>query len=648
MPVDDSATAVETVFRMEFPRVVAVLVRATGSLDLAEELAQDALVDALRQWPHEGAPSNPGAWLTAVAKRKAIDRFRRDRTRAGKYAEMAGALRLHGTATPDDAEVDIDEDTIEDDRLRVIFVACHPVLAPASRAALTLRLVGGLTTIEIARAYVVPERTIAQRIVRAKKAIARAGVAYEVPQGEDRAARLGSVLEVVYLIFNEGYAATTGEHWLRPELCGEALRLGRSLAALMPEEAEVHGLVALMEFQSSRLRARVGPAGEPVLLADQDRRHWDTLHISRGESALTRATELSSAPGPYALQAAIAACHTRAFRPEETDWDELVRRYETLAAVMPSPIVELNRAVAVSMASGPGAALPLVEDLGALGVLERYHLLHSVRGDLLDKLGRFDDAAESKRIFAEGGAHPVVAGGGRVALVEDQIDDLEHRRQPRLELGAARHLERHLGVGERALGAHDPLLDRRLGGEKAARNLVGRESAEQAQRERDARFRREDRMARDEHEAKQIVADVVVDRRVEIGSAFLLLPLQLDAELLVLSVEHLATTELIDGATLGGVHEPRARVIWDSRLGPLIERREECVLREVLGQAHVAGHAREPGNQPGRFDSPDRVDCSVCVRDSHAEQSSCHPAAAPAAVGICCRSTPGVSRRLPP
>ena len=391
MPVVDSATAVETVFRMEFPRVVAVLVRATGSLELAEELAQDALVDALRQWPDQGTPSNPGAWLTAVAKRKAIDRFRRDRTAAGKYAEMARALSAHGAPSPDDA--DVDDDTIEDDRLRVIFVACHPVLAPASRAALTLRLVGGLTTAEIARAYVAPEPTIAQRIVRAKKAIAQAGVAYEVPQGADRAIRLGSVLEVVYLIFNEGYAATTGEDWLRPELCGEALRLGRSLAALVPEEAEVHGLVALMEFQSSRLRARVGPAGEPVLLADQDRRRWDTLHIRRGESALGRATELSSTPGPYALQAAIAACHARAFRPEETDWDELVRRYEMLAAVMPSPIVELNRAVAVSMASGPAVALALVEDIVALGVLDRYHLLHSVRGDLLGKLGRFDEAA---------------------------------------------------------------------------------------------------------------------------------------------------------------------------------------------------------------------------------------------------------------
>jgi RNA polymerase sigma factor (sigma-70 family) len=365
----------------------------TGSIDLAEELAQDALVDALRQWPHEGTPANPGAWLTAVARRKAIDRFRRDRTRAGKYAQIGRSLQLRGTAGPEDGVPDAE--MIEDDRLRLIFVACHPVLAVAARAALTLRLVGGLTTAEIARAYVVPEPTVAQRIVRAKKAIARAGLPFEVPKGEDRTARLGSVLEVIYVIFNEGYSATSGESWLRPELCGEALRLGRALAGLAPEEPEVHGLVALMEFQSSRLSARVGPWGEPVLLADQDRRRWDTLHINRGEAALARATELSKTPGPYALQAAIAACHARAFRLEETDWAELVRCYEALSAVMPSPIVELNRAVALSMAAGAAAALPLVDELVALGVLDRYHLLHSVRGDLLDKLGRYEEAARA-------------------------------------------------------------------------------------------------------------------------------------------------------------------------------------------------------------------------------------------------------------
>ena len=391
MAAADSTAAVETVFRFEFPRVVAALVRATGSLDLAEELAQDALVDALAQWPHEGTPTNPGAWLTTVAKRKAVDRFRRDRTLADKYSQIGRLLPGHTTSTPEDAAVD--EEMIGDDRLRLIFVACHPILAVPSRVALTLRLVGGLTTSEIARAYVVPEPTIAQRIVRAKKAIARAGVPFEVPEGEDRAARLGSVLEVVYLIFNEGYSATAGDDWLRPELCGEALRLGRALAGLVPKEPEVHGLVALMELQSSRLRARVGPAGEPVLLADQDRRRWDTLHISRGEAALARAMDLTQTPGPYALQAAIAACHTRAFRPQETDWAELVRRYEELAAIMPSPIVELNRAVALSMAAGPAAALPLVEELAALGVLDRYHLLHSVHGDLLDKLGRDEEAA---------------------------------------------------------------------------------------------------------------------------------------------------------------------------------------------------------------------------------------------------------------
>jgi predicted RNA polymerase sigma factor len=292
-----------------------------------------------------------------------------------------------------DVEVDDGED-IDDDRLRLIFVACHPVLPVNSRVALTLRLVGGLTTAEIARAYVVPESTIAQRIVRAKKAIAKAGVPFEIPSGEDRAVRLGAVLEVVYLIFNEGYSATAGDDWMRPELCGEALRLGRVLAGQAPGEAEVHGLVALMEFQSSRLRARLGRNGEPILLLNQDRRLWDGLHIRLGEAALRRADELASEPGPYALQAAIAACHVRAFRPEETDWPELVRLYEQLARRMPSPIVELNRAVAVSRASGPEVGLQLVDQLVDTGTLARYHLLSSVRGDLLEQLGRHDEAAE--------------------------------------------------------------------------------------------------------------------------------------------------------------------------------------------------------------------------------------------------------------
>jgi len=380
---------------MEFPRVVASLAAFVGDIGLAEELAQDALVDALRQWPGEGTPRNPGAWLTTVGKRKAVDLFRRNRTLTGKYAQLSHELEA---AVPghDDAVVELhssSSEDIPDDRLRLIFVACHPVLPVPARVALTLRLVGGLTVPEIARAYVVPEPTVAQRIVRAKKTIAEAGVPFEVPSGEDRAARLGAVLEVIYLIFNEGYSATAGEDWLRPELCDEALRLGRVLAALAPDESEVQGLIALMEFQSSRLRARTGPSGAPVLLLDQDRRSWDRLHINRGVAALERADALASPRGPYALQAAIAACHTRALRPEETDWDELVSLYDELAHTTPSPIVELNRAVAISRASGPGAALALVDQLVETKTLERYHLLYSVRGDLLDRLGRHDEAA---------------------------------------------------------------------------------------------------------------------------------------------------------------------------------------------------------------------------------------------------------------
>ncbi len=395
MPATDSTAAIEAVFRMEFPRVVAALASFVGDIGMAEELAQDALVDALRQWPRDGAPRNPGAWLTTVGKRKAVDLFRRNRTLAAKYAQLSHELK---SAVPghDDAVVEIDlasSEDIPDDRLRLIFVACHPVLAVPARVALTLRLVGGLTVPEIARAYVVSESTVAQRIVRAKKTIAKAGVPFEVPTGEDRAVRLGAVLEVIYLVFNEGYSATSGEDWLRPELCAEALRLGRVLAALAPDEPEVHGLVALMEFQSSRLRARTGPSGAPVLLLDQDRRTWDRLHVNRGEAALARADALREPRGPYTLQAAIAACHAHSLRPEETDWDELVRLYGELARTTPSPIVELNRAVAVSMASGPGAALALVDQLIGTHTLERYHLLYSVRGDLLDRLGRHDEAA---------------------------------------------------------------------------------------------------------------------------------------------------------------------------------------------------------------------------------------------------------------
>ncbi|HZU72002.1 MAG TPA: RNA polymerase sigma factor [Acidimicrobiales bacterium] len=394
MAAADSTAAIEAAYRVEFPRVVAVLASFTGDIGLAEELAQDALVDALRQWRHDGIPRNPGAWLTTVGKRKAIDAFRRDRVSADKYSRIARELQTLSPVDTDDPALGVvSSDEINDDRLRLIFVACHPVLAVPARVALTLRLVGGLTVPEIARAYVVPEATIAQRIVRAKRTIARAGVPFEVPVGEDRLTRLGAVLEVIYLVFNEGYSATGGEDWVRPELCGEALRLGRVLSGLMPDEAEVYGLVALMELQASRLRARVGPTGAPVLLLDQDRRMWDRLHIGRGEAALARADELASPRGPYALQAAIAACHARSFRPEETDWKEIVALYTELARVMPSPIVELNRAVAVSRASGPAEALAMVDVLVAAGALDRYHLLYSVRGDLLDQLGRHGEAA---------------------------------------------------------------------------------------------------------------------------------------------------------------------------------------------------------------------------------------------------------------
>jgi RNA polymerase sigma-70 factor (ECF subfamily) len=391
VPAADSTAAIEAVYRIEFPRVVAVLARMVRDLDLAEELAQEALVDALRQWPRDGTPRNPGAWLTAVGKRRAVDRIRRDRTLARKYAllgqEPTQTALDYMLAEPED------EESIEDDRLRLIFVSCHPVVPVAGRVALTLRLVGGLSVPEIARAYVVPEATIAQRIVRAKRSIAQAGVPFEVPSGPERVVRLGAVLEVIYLVFNEGHSATAGEEWVRTDLCAEALRLGRVLAGLMPDEAEVHGLVALMEFQSSRLGARIGPSGEAVLLLDQDRRTWDQLLIRRGIDALARADGLEHTRGPYALQAAIAGRHARAVRAEETDWHQLVALYTELAHLISSPIVELNRAVAVSMAFGPEPALALVDALVANGSLARYHLLSSVRGDLLDRLGRHDEAA---------------------------------------------------------------------------------------------------------------------------------------------------------------------------------------------------------------------------------------------------------------
>jgi RNA polymerase sigma-70 factor (ECF subfamily) len=358
---------------------------------LAEELSQDALVAALEQWPESGVPDNPGAWLMATAKHRAIDLLRRSTTLERKQKELAREIELGlGTAERDiDAELD---DRVGDDLLRLIFMACHPVLSTQARAALTLRLLGGLTTEEIARAFLVPEPTVAQRIVRAKRTLAEARIAFEDPTREELAERLSSVLEVVYLIFNEGYSATAGDDWLRPALCEEALRLGRILAGLAPEEPEVHGLVALMEIQASRSRARVGPRGEPVLLVDQDRGRWDHVLVQRGLAALERAERLGGSLGPYALQAAIAACHARARSVEETDWAQIVALYDGLYQLSGSPVVELNRAVAVGMAFGPAAGLELVDELVVEGSLDGYHLLSSVRGDLLAKLGRNEEA----------------------------------------------------------------------------------------------------------------------------------------------------------------------------------------------------------------------------------------------------------------
>jgi RNA polymerase sigma factor (sigma-70 family) len=388
--------AIETVIRLESSRLIAGLARyASGDIGIAEELAQDAVVAALEQWPRAGVPANPGAWLMTVAKRRAVDQFRRNRELERKYAQIGRAL----AAEKDDGTAALDrvaDDDIDDDLLRLIFISCHPVLPVQGRVALTLRLLGGLTTAEIARAFVLPEPTIAQRIVRAKKTLAAARVPFETPDGQERRARLSSVLEVIYLVFNEGYSATAGDDWMRPALCHEALRLGRVLAQLAPEEPEVHGLVALMEIQSSRIGARTGPSGEPVLLLDQDRARWDRLHINRGLDALAQAESLGGTRGPYVLQAAIAACHARAFRPEDTDWARITELYTVLAEVMPSPIVELNRAVAVSMAFGPSAGLDLVDQLAAEPSLRNYHLLPSVRGDLLLKLGR---AAEAQAEF---------------------------------------------------------------------------------------------------------------------------------------------------------------------------------------------------------------------------------------------------------
>lgn len=385
---------IEAVWRIESARIIAGVARIVRDVGLAEELAQDALVAALEQWPESGVPANPGAWLTAVAKNRAIDRVRRHALLERKHEELGRELDERQEAAVAEIEAAIDDD-IGDDLLRLVFVACHPILSRDARVALTLRLLGGLTTDEIARAYLVTESTVAQRIVRAKRTLAAARVPFEVPRGPERAERLASVLEVIYLIFNEGYSATAGEDWMRPSLCEEALRLGRILAELAPSETEVHGLVALMEIQASRARARTGPAGEPVLLNDQDRSRWDQLLILRGLAALDRATALGGEPGPYALQASIAACHARATTPEATDWTRIAGLYDELARVAPSPVVELNRAVATGMASGPEAGLAAADALAGEPALAAYHLLPAVRGEFLERLGRYDEAREA-------------------------------------------------------------------------------------------------------------------------------------------------------------------------------------------------------------------------------------------------------------
>jgi len=400
MTATDTHRAIEAVFRIEQAKLIAGLTRMVRDIGVAEELAQDALVAALEQWPESGIPEKPGAWLMAAAKHRAIDLFRRNTLAHRKHAELGYELEIEQERPPDlDAALD---DHVGDDLLRLIFISCHPILSPEARAALTLRLLGGLTTEEIARAFLVPEPTIQQRIVRAKRALSESRVPFEVPRGEKLAARLSSVLSVIYLIFNEGYSATAGDDWMRPQLCEEALRLGRILAELAHDEPEVHGLVALMEIQASRFETRTSPSGEPILLLDQNRARWDQLVIRRGLAALERAETLAResgrASGPYALQAAIAACHARARTAEETDWARVVGLYGALGEIAPSPIVELNRAVALAMLFGPEAGLEIVDALTAEPVLKTYHLLPSVRGDLLKKLGRLGEArAEFER-----------------------------------------------------------------------------------------------------------------------------------------------------------------------------------------------------------------------------------------------------------
>ncbi|TKR33092.1 RNA polymerase sigma factor [Luteimonas gilva] len=391
MTAADVRKTIDTVWRMESARLIAGLARMVRDVGLAEELAQDALVAALERWPETGVPDNPGAWLMATAKHRAIDRLRRSKLMQRKHEEIGYDIESDQEGA-EDAWIDAMDDDIGDDLLRLVFTACHPVLSTDAQVALTLRLLGGLTTEEIARAFLVPEPTVAQRIVRAKRTLSEAEVPFEVPRGPELAGRLSSVLGVIYLIFNEGYSATAGDDWIRPALCDEALRLGRILAELAPKESEAHGLVALMEIQASRAGARVGPSGEPILLLDQDRSRWDRLLIGRGLTALERAEKLGGARGPYALQAAIAACHARALTPDATDWARIVGLYAALAEIAPSPVVELNRAVALAMHFGPAAGLELVDSLTAEPSLRNYHLLPSVRGDFLFKLDRFEEA----------------------------------------------------------------------------------------------------------------------------------------------------------------------------------------------------------------------------------------------------------------
>jgi len=390
-PAPEIHRTIDAVWRIESAKLIAGLTRVVRDVGMAEDLAQDALLAALEQWPKSGVPDNPGAWLMAIGKRRAIDIMRRGPMMDRKHAEIGHELESK-QENPEPELADALDDEVGDDLLRLVFIACHPVLSTEARVALTLRLLGGLTTDEIARAFLVAESTIAQRIVRAKRTLSDRKVPFEVPRGAELASRVSSVLEVIYLIFNEGYSATSGEDWVRPNLCQEALRLGRVVAELAPNEPEVHGLVALMEIQASRLRARVGPSGEPIVLLDQNRAKWDYVLIRRGLAALERAESLGGALGPFALQGAIAACHARARAADETDWARIASLYQALSQVTPSPIVELNRAVAVSMASGPAAGLEIVDALTSEPTLATYHLLPSVRGDFLRKLGRFDEA----------------------------------------------------------------------------------------------------------------------------------------------------------------------------------------------------------------------------------------------------------------